>query len=62
MSKFTICIALYNLIRIHTSVNKHLNVSIVRVKKVLMTPPMAAGVTDHVWSYSEVIEKNIHVL
>jgi hypothetical protein len=31
------------------------------IKKVPMTPAMAAGVTDHVWSYSELIGKIIYV-
>jgi hypothetical protein len=61
MAKFAVCIVSYNLMRIYSSLNKQLNASIGNVNKAPLTPTMAAGVMDHAWSNSELIEKIIYV-
>lgn len=49
-AKFAICVACYNFIRPHETLSRGLD-RVFRPK----TPAMAAGVTDHQWSYRELI-------
>ena len=49
-AKFSICIAFYNFIRPHESLSRCLN----RMFKP-KTPPMAAGITNHLWSINELL-------
>ncbi len=49
-AKFAICVACYNLIRPHESLSRGQD-RIFRPK----TPAMAAGVTDHKWTFSELL-------
>jgi IS1 family transposase len=55
-AKLAICVAAYNLIRVHSSLGKDFDESSGKEVQVKMTPAMAAGVTKHIWTYSELLD------
>jgi hypothetical protein len=54
-AKITICIAAYNFIRPHSSLSYHEDANSGKKIYIPTTPAMASGITDHPWTYLELL-------